>query len=499
MERKVSLLDTVDERGDVLKEFRQRCMQFVKTSVDWAPDTVHSHLQEYMNEITKESFTFHMGVALATECVQTFSAAPGGDSFIGGGGSGGSMSSSSARQPLQFGSKSDSSRFMISMSNRQSYTSTVSAMLAMCESRESRLRSFAADLDAAAALVARLDRRRRAAANADPDPDDHGEQTVKYGGRFSAGSSNPKAVAMKSFHETVWKITAALILIKPGIDEKLVFTVTRAPLKLFNAATMKVVVECWNWLLSARPDLEMKFLQEMIAAWHSSATARLGIFHVEDDRHSPLAPDEEMKENLRPRNPESEPHDIWIRFIQERIEVAKYCSHEQIIMFTHMLQRTLDIAVGRKDRPAMSRHAAAAGTRFRLLNCGMSLLQGEVLQKTMAKNTLRQRIYSTALDYFCAEKSYPTQSGSAVAEDVQAMLKFWTTMHQDKKYIKTSTIGDMEGGLAAPDTVSMANGPSAGGMTAAPSTIMSSSGAIIGGAGSSALDARSISSEFHNR
>ena len=52
--------------------------------------------------------------------------------------------------------------------------------------------------------------------------------------------------------------------------------------------------------------------------------------------------------------------------MQERIEVAKYCSHEQIIMFTHMLQRTLDIAVGRKEgRPNMSRHAAAAGTRFR--------------------------------------------------------------------------------------------------------------------------------------
>ena len=89
---------------------------------------------------------------------------------------------------------------------------------------------------------------------------------------------------------------------------------------------------------------------------------------------------------------------------------------------------------------------------------------------------------------------------------LQAMLKFWTTMHQDKKYIKTSTIGDMEGGLVGlpdMDAISMANGPSVtggGGMTAAPSTIISSSGAIIGGAaGSSALDTRSISSEFHNR
>ena len=81
------------------------------------------------------------------------------------------------------------------------------------------------------------------------------------------------------------------------------------------------------------------------------------------------------------------------------------------------------------------------------------------------------------------------------------MLKFWTTMHQDKKYIKTSTLGDMEAGLAPHDTVSVANGPSYGiAAGAAPSSaIMSSSGAIIGGAGSSALDTRSISSEFHNR
>ena len=139
-----------------------------------------------MNEITKESFTFHLGVALATECVQSFSAmAPGGsDSFLGGAGSG-SFSSAASRQPLQIGSKADSSRFMISMSNRQSYTSTVSAMLAMCESRESKLRSFAADLDEFAALVARLGR--RAAANAELSPEE-----VKYAARFTTGNNNPK-------------------------------------------------------------------------------------------------------------------------------------------------------------------------------------------------------------------------------------------------------------------------------------------------------------------
>lgn len=52
MKRKVILMDTIAERDEILKEYTQRCKQFVKTSVDWAPDTVHSHLQEYINEIT---------------------------------------------------------------------------------------------------------------------------------------------------------------------------------------------------------------------------------------------------------------------------------------------------------------------------------------------------------------------------------------------------------------------------------------------------------------
>ena len=54
------------------------------------------------------------------------------------------------------------------------------------------------------------------------------------------------------------------------VDERLVFALTRAPLKLFMAEPMKKIVDCWNWLLSARPDLESLFLLDMIAAWHSA-------------------------------------------------------------------------------------------------------------------------------------------------------------------------------------------------------------------------------------
>ena len=62
--------------------------------------------------------------------------------------------------------------------------------------------------------------------------------------------------------------------------------------------------------------------------------------------------------------------------------------------------------------------------RFKLLNCGMSLLQGDVLPKSLAKHVLRcfvirfsllqplfprQRIYSCSLDFFCADKMYPVR------------------------------------------------------------------------------------------
>ncbi len=71
--------------------------------------------------------------------------------------------------------------------------------------------------------------------------------------------------------------------------------------------------------------------------------------------------------------------------------------------------------------PTMGRHISAAGTRFRLLACGMSLLQGDVLLNSMSKNLLRQRIYSVALDYFCADRSFPTQ-GPALKDDIQVSI-----------------------------------------------------------------------------
>jgi len=422
MKRKVVLLDTVNDREETLRDFVARIKQYIRTSVEWAPDTVQSHLQEYINTVTKESFATHTGVSLATECIQSFSRSDGGTAAGGVGGGAGAAGGGSVRQ---FCVTADTSRIQLSMSNRQSYTSKVSAMLSLCT-------TFKARRDLISRFVKELD---RAGAGA----------TVAH----SHGDAGTAQSEMKLFHDALWKITSCIIILKPSVDNVLLFNLARAPLKLFRGEAMKTVVECWHWLLTARPDLEMELLHDIVAAWHASQYQSLGLFKEYDPVHTPLAPDEDMKEAMRAFKPEVETHDIWIRFIQERIEIAKYCSQDQIYMFTHMLQRTFDLAIGLKSgkcldidktKRLIARHISTAGTRFRLLVCGMSLLQGDVLPKSAAKNILRQRIYMVALDYFCSARTFPVHSGPALSDDIQIMLKFWNMMYADKKYIKGAAI-----------------------------------------------------------
>lgn len=166
----------------------------------------------------------------------------------------------------------------------------------------------------------------------------------------------------------------------------------------------------------------------MTAAWQYAFERRMGLFASEDEEkaatdNSPLAAHQGSL--LLAPAPAVEPHDIWIRFLIERIEIAKHCSQDQVELFAQMFDVTLPFDVGSRT-PRMSRHPSAVGARFRLLHCALSLLQGDTLPRSLAKNLLRERVYQAALDYFCSTPQCPSRKKtSQLREDTLSMIRFW--------------------------------------------------------------------------
>lgn len=238
----------------------------------------------------------------------------------------------------------------------------------------------------------------------------------------------------------LWRATAMLVGMQT-LNRKLLHCIAWSQVELFTTDAMVTAVECWQWLITARPDIELRFLQEMCSAWNCTVQKKLGLFAHDEEEDSPLAFHEGCQ--LEPRPPFVRPHGIWVQFICEVVETARYCSSEKVEMLAALLHRSLEMSVG-NQRPTQTRHVSAVGVRFKLLTCGLSLLQGDTLPKGLAKNVLRERIYLNCLDYFCQPQRCPTQSASQLREDILTLVKFWQNMHSDKKYLKESIVGDFD-------------------------------------------------------
>lgn len=132
--------------------------------------------------------------------------------------------------------------------------------------------------------------------------------------------------------------------------------------ELFTEAAMTTAIDCWQWLITAKPELEMRFLQEMVSAWNCTVQKRMGLFSTSSNPTSPLAAYEGSK--LEPNPPFVKPHGIWVQFICELVESAKYTSYEKVEMLASLIHRSLAMSVG-ADPPCQTRCVTAIGVRFK--------------------------------------------------------------------------------------------------------------------------------------
>lgn len=346
----------------------------------WAPRATKSILQEYPNQIFVSSYSRHAGLALAFDSVLN------------------SWNENLSASKTARCTTSDTSRFVSVLCLRSKYAGEITGLLSILD-----------------------DEAKKNIAN----------RLVEEIWNACKHSSN------EEYKGALWRATAYLILCTEA-DRKLVHAIASSQIELFTSDVVETAIECWQWLLTARIDLELSFMREMVMAWQITFEKQIGLFSSELSITNPLAFYEGC--NAIPLKIAVEPHIIWLNFLSEMVDTAKYSNRDKVEMFCILLHRCLPL----QKNITQNRNVVTVGCRFKLLQCGLSLLQGNTIPKSLSKNILRERIYHHALDYFCSNQMCPQQNQSQLFEDIQILMKFWQTMRSEKKHLVTTELSDYD-------------------------------------------------------
>lgn len=269
---KLNLEDTLPQRESIARDFSSRVQQILCEAMKWAPGTTHGHLLEYVRKNSSNSRSLrliidavlHHQIAGADLSPLTSDVS----SVVGG-------PVTREKAPV------DVSIYLTALSQRANYLGQVQGMLHMLQishgDEETAHEHLAEHLDNKFQLIV---------TNKDEKPLEVAEQELKE----------------------VIMLSAAFLVISNKPTPKLLYNIVWIPEQNFTEEVMQLCIQCWNWVLVAREDIQIHFLQEMSGCFLRIAQKQQGLFSRNDDQvECPLS----VSECSRRISPLVKPHSVW--------------------------------------------------------------------------------------------------------------------------------------------------------------------------------------------
>ncbi|KAL7668876.1 hypothetical protein ACOME3_009558 [Neoechinorhynchus agilis] len=297
--------------------------------------------------------------------------------------------------------------------------------------------------------------------------------TMKTNNKESNGEPFPASI-----NTILFRISALLVYHK-GVrsdavcEKRLLNMIAWIPGLILTKEAVLAAVECWTWLLSARPDLSLSLLEKINDSWKNTVQTQRGIFSHEvlaENQASfdgPLCsgpPKLDNRSNQEKNGLSSctftdlvMPHLIWLTFIDEQVKLSLLGNPQTFHMFVDMLHHSLGIHHTGERRaystdstalsfksdsvPTISTNIAAVGPLFKLLLIVMRCVQHGVNESNRSNqlSALKERVIATITRYFSGPPQFPMKDMISMLDDIETLSALFSFLKSEQPVEEFST------------------------------------------------------------
>lgn len=139
---------------------------------------------------------------------------------------------------------------------------------------------------------------------------------------------------------------ASILIAQDKLDGELLHLVTWSPIQIFSTASLRAGILAWTWVITTRPEFELRFLNEMADVWEWCSRRSRGIFSQKYNVTNAFCKRTTYGASKPGKDSEIAfsyflPHLLWIDFIINHYELTRGTSADHLSIYTRLFQSGL--------------------------------------------------------------------------------------------------------------------------------------------------------------